>query len=385
MHGHVSSWRVTKPREGSRRQRRRPTAARGRYSAWPVDARTSTRTARGARASPRRCAAPAAASPIVPTAPERQRNGDNDHPYRHDSDFHYLTGFAEPGAWLLLDSRRPHDAGLPAEGRRARDLGRPAPRPRRGAGGARRRRGAAARRARRRSGRAPGRPARGLAAVRHARPAGAASTAGSSALRARARRASRRRRRSTTWRRCSPRCASSRTPASWRRCAAPPRSAPARTRARCASARSLPPRPGGRRAPSTRSRPSCCTSSAARAPQGPAYGSIVAAGANACVLHYAAGATPSCSAGELCLIDAGCELDGYASDVTRTFPADGRFSAPQRELYEIVEAAQARRHRRDPARRAPARRARRGGARAGAGHARHRPARPRRRSATSTR
>ena len=39
-------------------------------------------------------------------------------------------------------------------------------------------------------------------------------------------------------------------------------------------------------------------------------------------------------AGELCLIDAGCELDGYASDVTRTFPADGRFSAPQRELYE---------------------------------------------------
>ncbi|MGZ5237979.1 MAG: aminopeptidase P N-terminal domain-containing protein, partial [Caldimonas sp.] len=35
---------------------------------------------------------------IVPTAPEQQRNGDNDHPYRHGSDFHYLTGFAEPGA-----------------------------------------------------------------------------------------------------------------------------------------------------------------------------------------------------------------------------------------------------------------------------------------------
>lgn len=73
--------------------------------------------------------------------------------------------------------------------------------------------------------------------------------------------------------------------------------------------------------------------------QGPAYPSIVAAGRNACVLHHAAG--PSrLSAGELCLIDAGCELDGYASDVTRTFPATGRFSAAQRELYEIVVAAQ---------------------------------------------
>jgi Xaa-Pro aminopeptidase len=73
--------------------------------------------------------------------------------------------------------------------------------------------------------------------------------------------------------------------------------------------------------------------------QAPAYPSIVAAGANACVLHHSAGATPL-RAGELCLIDAGCELDGYASDVTRTFPATGRFSAPQRELYEIVQAAQ---------------------------------------------
>ena len=72
---------------------------------------------------------------------------------------------------------------------------------------------------------------------------------------------------------------------------------------------------------------------------GPAYGSIVAAGANACILHYTPGAT-RLRAGELCLIDAGCELDGYASDVTRTFPADGRFTPAQRELYEIVEAAQ---------------------------------------------
>jgi len=73
--------------------------------------------------------------------------------------------------------------------------------------------------------------------------------------------------------------------------------------------------------------------------QSPAYPSIVAAGANACVLHYAAG-DAELRAGELCLIDAGCELDGYASDVTRTFPANGRFSSAQRELYDIVQAAQ---------------------------------------------
>jgi Xaa-Pro aminopeptidase len=73
--------------------------------------------------------------------------------------------------------------------------------------------------------------------------------------------------------------------------------------------------------------------------QSPAYGAIVAAGRNACVLHYAAGDTPL-RAGELCLIDAGCELDGYASDITRTFPADGRFTPPQRELYDIVLEAQ---------------------------------------------
>ena len=73
--------------------------------------------------------------------------------------------------------------------------------------------------------------------------------------------------------------------------------------------------------------------------QYPAYGSIVAAGANACVLHYRAGDTPV-KAGELVLIDAGCVLDGYASDITRTFPADGRFTGPQRELYELVLASQ---------------------------------------------
>jgi len=73
--------------------------------------------------------------------------------------------------------------------------------------------------------------------------------------------------------------------------------------------------------------------------QYPAYGSIVAAGPNACVLHYRADVAPV-RAGELVLIDAGCELDGYASDITRTFPADGRFSGPQRALYDLVLASQ---------------------------------------------
>jgi Xaa-Pro aminopeptidase len=73
--------------------------------------------------------------------------------------------------------------------------------------------------------------------------------------------------------------------------------------------------------------------------QHPAYGSIVAAGANACVLHYRADTAPIRS-GELVLIDAGCELDGYASDITRTFPANGVFSGPQKALYELVLASQ---------------------------------------------
>ncbi len=73
--------------------------------------------------------------------------------------------------------------------------------------------------------------------------------------------------------------------------------------------------------------------------QFPAYGSIVASGANACVLHYRADRAPV-RAGELVLIDAGCEFDGYASDITRTFPANGKFSGPQRALYELVLASQ---------------------------------------------
>lgn len=72
----------------------------------------------------------------------------------------------------------------------------------------------------------------------------------------------------------------------------------------------------------------------------PAYGSIVGAGANACVLHYRAN-NGVARDGDLVLIDAGAEFRGYAADITRTFPVGGRFSAPQRALHDLVGAAQA--------------------------------------------
>ena len=74
--------------------------------------------------------------------------------------------------------------------------------------------------------------------------------------------------------------------------------------------------------------------------QFPAYWPIVAGGANACVLHYVSN-DARLNEGDLVLIDAGCELAGYASDITRSFPVGARFSAAQREVYEIVLAAQA--------------------------------------------
>ena len=72
----------------------------------------------------------------------------------------------------------------------------------------------------------------------------------------------------------------------------------------------------------------------------PAYGSIVAAGRNGCILHYQQNDAPL-REGDLVLIDAGCEIDCYASDITRTFPVSGRFSPEQKAIYELVLKAQA--------------------------------------------
>jgi Xaa-Pro aminopeptidase len=71
----------------------------------------------------------------------------------------------------------------------------------------------------------------------------------------------------------------------------------------------------------------------------PAYGSIVGGGANATILHYKTN-EDELRDGDLLLLDAGAEFRGYASDITRTFPVGGRFSEPQREIYEAVLAAQ---------------------------------------------
>ncbi len=74
--------------------------------------------------------------------------------------------------------------------------------------------------------------------------------------------------------------------------------------------------------------------------RGPAYGSIVAAGDNACVLHYTAN-NAQVKNGDLVLIDAGCSLDDYYNgDITRTFPVNGKFSEEQKALYEIILGAQ---------------------------------------------
>ncbi len=72
----------------------------------------------------------------------------------------------------------------------------------------------------------------------------------------------------------------------------------------------------------------------------PAYGSIVGTGSNACVLHYRANNARSRD-GELVLIDAGAEYRGYAADITRTFPVNGRFTPAQRALHDLVGASQA--------------------------------------------
>ena len=71
----------------------------------------------------------------------------------------------------------------------------------------------------------------------------------------------------------------------------------------------------------------------------PAYNSIVASGENACILHYNTN-DAEVKEGDLVLIDAGCEYEYYASDITRTFPASGKFSSEQKAIYEIVLAAQ---------------------------------------------
>ena len=256
----------------------------------------------------------------------------------HDSYFYYLTGFTEPNAWLVIAGDGRGHAVLRAQGPRARDLGRLPPGPRRRA-----RRAGRGRRLLRRASSTRKLPRllentsvvwypfathKGL----ETRVDGWLSRCARACAMAR-----RARKSSATCAARSTRCASSRTRTSRTSCGAAAQiSARAHIRAMQLSARML---REGREVREYHLDAELLHEFRLGGSQYPAYGSIVAAGANACVLHYRADVAPVRD-GELVLIDAGCELDGYASDITRTFPADGKFTGPQRALYDLVLASQ---------------------------------------------
>ncbi len=276
---------------------------------------------------------------VIPTAPERQRNSDNDHPYRHDSSFHYLTGFDEPQAWLVLNDNgestllcREKDPAMEIwDGLRLGPAAAPAALGVSHAGDVATLDSVMPELL---AGQAAVWFPFGVQATLAAQVDGWLAT-----LRARARRGVQA---PTSQRDLSPLLAELRLRKDTEELAlmrgAARISAGAHARAMRFCGERFRAEPQG----SVREyeiEAELLHEFRRHGAQSPAYTSIVAAGANACVLHYAAGST-ALRAGELCLIDAGCEVDGYASDITRTFPADGRFTPAQRALYDVVLAAQ---------------------------------------------
>ena len=274
---------------------------------------------------------------VLPTAAEQRRNGDNDHPFRHDSYFHYLTGFDEPGSWLVLgaDGRstlfcRPRDPEREIwDGVRLGPEAAPAAL------------GVDAAFALDRLDATAAELLAGQSAVWLPFGVHAGLTARVegwlAGLRARARLGVEAP--SALRDLCVPLdemrlVKDADEIATMRRAAAISAGAHARAM-RFAAARLA----AGQPVHEYEVEAELLHEFRRAGAQSPAYPSIVAAGANACVLHYAAGAA-RLQPGQLCLVDAGCEVDGYASDVTRSWPADGRFTGPQRELYEVVLAAQ---------------------------------------------
>jgi Xaa-Pro aminopeptidase len=275
---------------------------------------------------------------VLPTATEQLRNADNAHPFRPDSNFHYLSGFDEPDAWLLLE-----DDGRATLACRAKD-----PERERWEGATLGPEAAPAH-----LGVDEAVPVDTLDAVAVDRlvnrpavwiPFGVAGLAERAegwlgALRARARRGVRA---PGAVRDLAPLIAEMRVVKdateldTMRRAAAISADAHARAMTFCAGRFRADPQGVVRE---YEIEAELLHEFRRRGAQGLAYPPIVAAGANACILHYPAGRA-ALHAGELCLIDAGCELDGYASDVTRTFPADGRFRAEQRTLHDLVYEAQ---------------------------------------------
>ena len=275
---------------------------------------------------------------LLPTAPERPRNADSDHPYRHDSLFHHLTGFDEPQAWLVLCSDghstlfcRPadpehavwhgHRLGTEAapevlgvdEALPVDSLSDAMP------------------------GLLAGQGAVWFPFGRHPELPGQIE-GWLAALRAQERRGIEC---PTQCRDLHPLIAEMRLVkdagelATMRRAAAISAGAHRRAMRYCAQRF----RQGASAVHEYEIEAELLHEFRRHGAQSPAYPSIVAAGANACVLHHPAGHARLLP-DELCLVDAGCEFDGYASDITRTFPASGCFSGPQRALYELVLAAQ---------------------------------------------
>jgi Xaa-Pro aminopeptidase len=269
---------------------------------------------------------------VLRNAPERTRNADSHYPYRHDSHFHYLTGFDEPDAWLVLRSDghctlfcRPSDAEREMwEGRRLGVDAAPA------ALGVDR-----------------ALPIEALAA--HMPQALAQASAVWCRLDSSADADTAVQAQVESWlpaahpplRDAHPLVSEMRLikdlaeQATMRRAAAISADAHVRAMRYCATRF----RGGAAALHEYEIEAELLHEFRRRGAQSPAYASIVAAGANACVLHHPAGAS-ALQPGELCLVDAGCEVDGYASDISRTFPANGRFSTPQRALYEVVLEAQ---------------------------------------------
>jgi Xaa-Pro aminopeptidase len=276
---------------------------------------------------------------VLPTAPERRRNRDNDHPYRFDSHFHYLTGFAEPESWLVIDG-----TGRSLLFCREKDLEREV------WDGIRLGPEAAPEAVGVDAAFAVGVLDEQLPKLLADQSAVWLTMDADAELHARVRTWLDRVRGHARQGIACPGSLRDLTPllgemrlvkdsseiATLRRACAISAGAHARAMRWCGARFRADPQAAVRE---YEIEAELLHEFRRHGAQSPAYPSIVAAGANACVLHYAA-ADAELRAGELCLIDAGCEFDGYASDITRTFPADGRFTGPQRALYDIVLAAQ---------------------------------------------
>jgi Xaa-Pro aminopeptidase len=268
---------------------------------------------------------------VLPTAPERTRNADSEHPYRHDSAFYHLTGFNEPGAWLVLDA-----------GGRSLLLCRPKDEEREIWDGLRLGPGAAPAAL----GIDAALPLAALGEVLPQRLAnqpavwfpfsgfeGLSAQVGGwlEAVRARGRSGVQA---PGQQRDLLPLIDGLRLFKDGHEVALMRRAGEIGAAAHVRAMRAC--RPGLRE---YELEAELLHEFRRRGATGPAYTSIVAAGRNTCILHYQAGDT-ELRDGDLCLIDAGCEYGSYASDITRSFPVGGRFSGPQRALYELVLAAQ---------------------------------------------